>query len=865
MGEVYRARDTKLGREVAVKALPEQFAHDPESLSRLEREAKLLASLNHTNIASIYGLEESGRSVCLIMELVPGETLADRIRAGPLPIKEALNICSQIAEALEAAHSKGIVHRDLKPANVKITPDGKVKVLDFGLAEALLGEGQGADLTQAATTSLAATREEQFLGTPPYMSPGQVRGLPTDKRADVWAFGCVLYETLSGKRAFAGETISDTIAAILEHDVDWAALPPSTPSNIRNLLRHCLQKDPNNRLRDIGDARLEVEDALTSPATDIAPSDSKVQRINLAWGIGALLVITVALIGIRMLKLQRASSPAPVAHLELAIPPSDKLISLFYTTIALSPDGTHVAYAAVHDGIPTLFLRALDQSEPVAIPNSEGANTPFFSPDGKWLAFVASGQLKKVSTSGGAPIVLFNLPTTRGATWGPDGRIICVLNPATPLFSIPADGGPPSSVTKFDTAAGEQSHRWPQILPGGDAVLFTVGKGKSWDDAEIAVQSIKTGERHTLIQGGTSARYIATGQLVYARAGKLLAVPFDLKRLQVTGPPTIVLDDVLEDEESGVAQFTVSDNGTLIYLPGGLQSSEFSLAWFDRAGKMTPFAGQARRYWAPRLSPDGQKLAVTVATVNDEVWVSDLARGSWTHLTFETGSALPQWTPDGKRVTFVGSISGVAGIYWKLADGSGEIERLLAGTNLPNAWSPDGKVLLYMEFNPKTGRHLWSYSPSGDRKPHLLTSSSANQDSASFSPNGRWIVYESDETGRSEIYVQAYPGPGGKWQISTSGGIDPVWARDGKELFFYSRGKLMTVQVNTEGEFSAGIARVLFDAPFYISVPFASVYDVTPDGKRFIAVHVTNAKPAPTSMQVVTNWFEDVRRAASPK
>jgi serine/threonine protein kinase len=864
MGEVYRAHDTSLQREVALKVLPDSVAADAVTMARFQREAQLLASLNHPHIAAIYGLEGSGATRALVMELVEGPTLADRIRQGPLALDEALPIARQIAEALEAAHERGIIHRDLKPANIKVRPDGAVKILDFGLAKAVEGDPASSDIHNSPTISAIATKAGAILGTAAYMSPEQAKGKPLDKRTDIWSFGCVFYEMLTAKQAFGGDTVTDTLAAILRSEPNWDSLPHETPQQIRDLLKRCLQKEQRLRLRDIGDARLEIEEALAHPQLDSASTPpSRFTQGGAGWAVAAFLLLCLVAIAVRAWFRHPQPSTQPVARFEISVPLPDQLTGMNYVEIAISRDGTRLAYIARHNGVPMLFIRALDQSVAFSVAGSEGANTPFFSPDGNWVGFFPAGSLKKVAASGGAPISLTSLPTTRGASWGPHESIALTLTPATGLSVVSADGGAPAPLSKLDLSKGEASHRWPQFLPDDDTILFTVGKSKNWDDAEIEVQSLKTGERHTLIQGGTCARYVPTGDLLYGHGGKLLSVPFDLRRLQVTGPPVTILDDVMEDAESGAVQFSASDNGTLVYLPGGIQRTKHSLLWIDRAGQASEIAAPPRAYWAPRISPDGTQIATVVAEANDEIWVNDIPRNTWKRLTFQSSNAMPTWSADSKRVTFAGNVAGVQGIFWKLADGSGEEQPVLESPNIgtslpiPLSWSPDGKTLAYESFEPQTGHHIRLYSSGSADSSRSFIDSAANQDGARFSPNGRWIAYASDEAGRFEVYVQPFAGSGGKWQISGDGGSQPTWAHNGKELFYYGNGKMMSVDVNTDSDFSAGNPKTLFDANFDFRGSFVPSYDVTPDGKKFIAVRSSNSTPIPASIQVILNWFAE--------
>jgi serine/threonine-protein kinase len=583
MGEVYRAEDTNLDREVAIKVLPEQFTKDPQRLARFEREAKLLAQLNHPNIAAIYGLEEADGVRFLALELVPGETLQERVAKGPVPVEEALEVCRQIAEGVEAAHEKGVIHRDLKPANVKVTPNGKVKILDFGLAKAFEAETPVTDISQSPTLTEEMTRAGVILGTAAYMSPEQAKDKPVDKRADVFAFGAVLYELLTGKRAFEGETITETIAAVLKSEPDWEKLPSDTPWRIKELLDDCLQKEAHDRSHDISHTRIQIKKALKEPAT-ASPTgvSSRVQspawRKAVPWSIAA---VALVIAGVAVWNLTPSSIPASLTTFALNLPSSDRFTTLGHEVLALSPDGTRLVYSVAND---QLYLREMDQLESQPIPGTQGADGPFFSPGGQWVGFTA-GALKKVSITGGAPVTLSDDVNIHGASWGADDTIIFAPNSGNRgLFRISAAGRDPVALTTPDPNKSETAHSWPQILPGGQAVLFTVWTGGIWDDARIVVEQIEERERRVLIEGGTHAQYVPTGHLVYSRANTLMAVPFDLARLEITGSPLPVVVGVWQGAVSGVAQFAFSDLGSLVYVPGSSAAAERTLVWVNRQG-----------------------------------------------------------------------------------------------------------------------------------------------------------------------------------------------------------------------------------------------------------------------------------------
>ncbi len=853
MGEVYRAQDTRLGRDVAIKVLPPEFSRDPERLARFEREARVLASLNHPNIAAIYGFEQHDGVPFLVLELVPGETLK-----GPLPVEEALALARQMAVALDAAHEKGVVHRDLKPANIKITPERQVKVLDFGLAKALSDEPPAPDSSRSPTMSLAATRAGVILGTAAYMSPEQARAQPVDRRTDIWAFGCVLYEMLAGKQAFPAETISDAIAGVLAREPDWKALPAMTPERLRELLRWCLEKDPRQRLRDIGDARLDLHAPLPAspPRT---PSSGR-----LAWSLLAAATALVAglVAGVTIWALVRGKVPRPVVRTAVTLPPGDRLtVSRLQPSLALSPDGSRLVYVAVRGGTSQLFLRRLDQLEAVPIPGTEHAALPFFSPDGSGIGFFAGGKLRKVSLSGGAPLTLCEAQSGRGASWGPDDSIIFTpMNaPGTGLSRAPASGGTPQVLTTPDPKAREHSHRWPQVLPGGQAVLFTTYTGENPDENRVSVLRLDTGERRTLVEGATYGQYASTGHLVYARSGGLQAVPFDLSRLRVSGKPFPVLEGVHTQEAAGFAHFSFSGSGSLLYAAVGLTPGGHSLVWVDRQGNAAPVTQLRRMFYAPRLSPDGRRITLGVMEAgNHEVYLYEPGRDTLTRLTFDPAADItPVWTPDGKRVAFGSNRIEAPGLYWKAADGSGADQRLIGVGSLPRptSFSPDGKWLAFQQHTPATGGDIWLLHLEGERKAKPFLQNPTWEGEAVFAPNGRWLAY----TSHFDVYVEPFPGPGGKWQISTGGGQEPVWARNGRELFYRNGDRMMAVEVSTGSSFTAGKPRLLFEGQ-YVSVSSYVSYDVTPDGRRFLMLKDMVADKAPGHLNLVENWFEELKR-----
>ena len=890
MGEVYRAEDTNLDREVAIKVLPEQFTQDPQRLARFEREAKLLASLNHPNIAAIYGFEQADDVRFLAMELVPGETLQERVAKGPLPVEEALEICRQIAEGVEAAHAKGVIHRDLKPANVKVTPEGKVKILDFGLAKAFEEEIPAADISQSPTLTEEMTRAGVILGTAAYMSPEQAKGEPVDKRADIFAFGCVLYELLTSKRTFDGKTMTETLGAIIHKDPNWSALPNTTPWRIQELLRRCLTKDAHDRLRDIAHVRIEIKLALSEPAT-VSPIGQTLAGQPGRWGrtitLG-LVALAGTAIGVAIWSLMRPplSPPAPLKQLVIQLPSTAPFeVETWRPAVALSPDGTRLVYVANRGGKRQLYLRQMDRLEATPIPGTEGGLSPFFSPDGQSVGFVVGYNLKNVSVSGGAPQTLANVPpVTRGASWGPDDTIIFTADPNSGHSRILAVGDtlPPDAfsnapsqpilgfqfLTTPDPTKGEYSHRWPQFLPGGKAVLFTIDTGASFDEARIAVLSLETGKVNVVLDGGTNARYSPTGHIVFARAGALLAVAFDLERLERTGDPVTVLEDIMM-EPGGVAHFAFSDDGSLAYVQGGMLVPDRKLVWVNRQGEVDPLPAEGREYIHPSLSPNGQQVAVTIREgSNYDIWISEVARGTVTRLTSQPGEDLaPIWTHDGKQVTFLSDMGGEHHtLWWRTADGSGPQELLLEGgqARIPTSWSPDGQTLAFTElFRLGTESGIWMLPREGEEKPWAFLDTEFEESGAMFSPDGRWLAYESNETGRDEVYVQPFSvtGSRGKQQVSVDGGTEPVWAHNSRELFYRNGDEMMTVAIVTEPELSVGTPRLLFEGRFLGTGPvhLRRNYDVSLDGQRFLMIK-REQDLVPTEIIVILNWFEELKR-----
>jgi len=864
MGEVYRAEDRDLKRQVAVKVLASCFADDRERMARFEREAHLLASLNHPNIAAIYGLQESDGVRALIMELVEGATLADRIAVGPIPLEEALPIALQIAEALEYSHEKGVIHRDLKPANVKLTPEGTVKVLDFGLAKALEDGSTTNDLGKSATGTVA-TESEVILGTATYMAPEQARGLSVDRRADIWSFGAVFYEMLSGKRLYAGATVGDTLAALLKLEPDWNALPSDVPPRVRRLLRRCLTKDRRERLQAIGEARIEIASYLADPVEEPGQSATRIGTRHKLLLVGSGLALIIASAAVTWRLTTELAPPAPV-RLEVALS-GDQLTLRLGTYFALSPDGRRLAYIAGRYDNRHLCLRNLDRLEREELVRVESGHTPFFSPDGNWVGFATPSELKKIPVSGGTAVRVCAALDARGASWGPDNIVFAATFPKAPitgLMKVTESGGMPEPVT---TLKGKEiSHRWPQHLPGGRLVLFTSYESADVNNGKIEVVDLKTGERKMVYSGGTYGRYAASGHLLYVHRNTLFAASFDLRRLEITAKPVPVLTEVTTNG-SGGAHFDVSPDGTLVYLSGQDSSAlRKQLVWVEPGGKRTAISDQLRNYFWPAIAPDGRRLAVTILEQDNwDVWVHNLERDSQVRLTsHERADFMPVWSPDGRWIAFGSQRDGHSQIYRQMADGSGQPERLLESEydQRPASFSPNGKYLLFVEQHPESLLDIRVFTLEGERKVEALAISRFNEGSPVFSPDGRWVAYQSDEAGRYEIYLQAFRGGGGKQQISTKGGETPRWSRDGRQLFYRVNNAIMSVAVRTEGnDLQAGVPQAVAETdPSFPSGDF----DVAPDGKRFVLIR-DDGSARPTLLKFTFHWFEELKRLVPRK
>ncbi len=884
MGEVFQAKDQVLGREVAIKVLPEEFAKDADRVARFQREAKLLASLNHPNIAAIYGLEESGGTNFLVLELVEGETLADRIRQGPIPVEESLKLGLQITEALEAAHEKGVIHRDLKPANIKVNPDGKVKVLDFGLAKAFAGEQENLNLSNSPTLSNAATQQGLILGTAAYMSPEQARGKSVDKRADIWAFGCVLYEMLTGQVAFRGEDVSEILASVIKGDVKLNLLPANLHLRVSEAITRCLQRDLSRRYQDIRDARYEIEQALADPAGVLAQPAAGAElktkpRRMLPW-IAVTTVLAAAIAGLAVWRLKPAE-PHHVMRFEYELPEGQSFSNLSNPVLAVSPDGKQFVYSTPNG----LFLRSMGELTAKFISGTEGyATGPFFSPDGKWIGYFspADRKLKKIALYGGAPVVLCDVVqlTVTGVDWSTDNKIVYGQFPGD-IMRISANGGTPESLVKMKS----RLLVLPRVLPDGKSMLYS--SAGSSNQMRIMVQSLKSGATKELF-AGTGLRYLPTGHLVYASPNNvnIFAVPFDHNSLEAVGEPVSVIEDAIDQR-----QLAISDSGTLVYISRPKISAETkteagatvtsssgeTLVWVNRQGKEEPLAAAPDRYRVFKISPDGMQVALTIGpSGKQDIWIWDVVREAMTRLTFNEGrDSSPLWTPDGKRIVYSWEQElDRSGIKWKAADGTGEEENLgspTGGLTRPFSWSKDGKTLVLWEaFRDSGDIAMMSMEADHARKP--LLQGKNDECYPHISPDGRWMAYQSNESGRNEIYVHPFPDvTKGRWQVSLNGGDSPLWSPGGRELFYRNGDATMAVEVETEPTFKPGKPKVLFKGNYFSAPAYCSstLWDISPDGKRFLMIKPPSsaslASEGPRKINIVLNWFEELKQRVPVK
>ena len=874
MGEVYRATDTKLRRDVALKVLPEAVARDAQRMARFQREAQVLASLNHPNIAAIYGIEHQEKIQALAMELVEGPTLAERIHQGAIPLDGALPIAQEIAEALEYAHERGIIHRDLKPSNVKITADGKAKVLDFGLAKALSDDLSAQNSSESPTLSAEATKAGVVLGTPAYMSPEQARGKPADRRADIWSFGCVLFEMLAGRRPFEGDAVSDSLADILKSEPNWSALPADVPASIQKMLRRCLTKDPKQRLQAIGEARIAIEEAVaagSSPSLAIAAVEAGLLRHGpdvesplhraLPWAAGIILgALIVALAVWKLAPPSVSPGTAVISQIQLAPDASIQMNMAIAAPPQLSADGRRIVYLANGpDGKSVLWVRSLDSMAAMLLKGTEGAMFPFWSPDGRAIGFFAGGKLRRIDVSGGPPVNVCDASLGAGGSWAADGTIIFSPHSTSPLFRVPASGGQPLQVTSLDDLRKEARHYSPQLLPDGRHFLFT-SESALPEYSGVYAGSLGGEEPKLLLRGISNARYASPGYLLFVQDGALVARNFNLDRLEVSGDPVVI-----ERPPSGnnVATLSASQNGLLAFVVGApVADEQMQMEWFSRNGKKEGTVAGGRIYYTPRLSPDDRQIAVAIApraSPTRDLWTFDSARHTERRLTFDQlHNWSPVWSPDGTQLAYASNPKGKFHIYTRPANGSGTARPLLEDDAIEyvDSWSSDGKYIAFARSVPdgKPGWDIWVLPLFGDGKPFPLVESPSNKEQPSFSPDGKWLAYASDESGTWEIYIVPFPRGEGKWQVSTGGGRQPRWRGDTKELFFLTMGnELMAAEIREKNaSLEIGTPQILFRTS---SAPSAfRTYDVTRDGMKFIFIAQPSENTA-IGITLITNWL----------
>jgi eukaryotic-like serine/threonine-protein kinase len=868
MGVIYKASDVRLDRDVAIKVLPAGFANDPQRLQRFEQEARSTSALNHPNILTVYDIGNHEGAPYIVAELLEGQELRAQLGEGALPPRKAVEYARQIIAGLAASHEKGIVHRDLKPENLFVMKDGRVKILDFGLAK--LKTPFGSPAGSEGATQPQVTNPGTVMGTVAYMSPEQVRGEAVDHRSDIFSFGVILYEMLTGKRPFRRETMAETMTAILKEEPDEIPNAESRfPLQLLRVVQTCLAKNPADRFQTAHDLKLQLHwiaegNTHNGSATTITKLRKTRERGIWAGAVIALAVLAAALLFWALAG--RATTPlSPVSRvkrLSLKLPDAEPLASAKFipfgigrTALAISPDGSLIAYSAERNGKAQLSLRALDRFEARPVSGTEGAFSPFFSPDGQWVAFFAEGKLKKVSIQGGEPVTLCEARMPHGGTWGPDDRIIFADSEGLVLSRVSASGG------KKDNLPNRYEDRafLPQFLPGGKEVLYSINIPYNPDYGQIVVLSLETGQRRIVLDGGTNPRYAASGHIVYARAGAIQAVPFDLTRLEVTGPAMTLIQGI-RIEEWGAAQFALSSEGTLVYVSGG-PAHIGKLTWVDLHGTSKPFEAPAKAFGPISLSADGQRLAVQVAAATSDIWVYELVRGTFTRLTVDGSNLRPLWEPDGRRLVYA-RVKGPEQfeVVRQTPGGSEEAEVLMTSKRLrlPGSFSPDGKLLAFQEHSPDTVIDIWILPIDGDRQPVTWLKTKFNEWGPAFSRDGKWLAYASDESGQYEVYVRPYPGPGGRHQISTAGGEEVLWSSDGRTLYYRDGPRWFAAAVEMQPEFRVASTKEMFEGPF-LNVPGVS-YDVAPDGKHFVMIEENQKQLPITQLNVVLNWFSELKR-----
>ncbi len=877
MGVVWRSRDTRLGREVALKVLPDELAGSAERRARLEHEARLLASLNHPRIAALYDVLDFEGSPVLVMEVVEGETLAERLSRGPIPLKTALELALQIAEALEAAHERGILHRDLKPSNVKLASEGGVKVLDFGLAKALESEESSDEGIPSSLATLPKRVEKTdtgvAIGTAPYMSPEQARGEPVNRRTDVWAFGCILFEMLSGRRVFPGATRSDALAAVLEHEPDWSSLPKETPDGLQRFLKRCLRKEKKSRIRDIADVKLELEDLLSEITIPRAALQNRRRKVGASALAALAALVGLAAVAVWLLQPKKPSGEVRLPRFQLSLPRGVRVLEVgsVATALAISPDGRKVSFVGCADNLGCqLYLRDSAEIDARPLPGTEDAGSPFFSPDGRWIGFGAQGKLKKIDLNNGAVVTLADAPQFRGGSWGEDGTI--VFSRSTDrgvLLAVPAEGGETREVTRRDDQ--ERAHRWPRLLPRGRAVLFnfyTGGGGVGSRPWSVGAFDLASGTRKVLVESAGNPRYIA-GHLLFGRDGIVYAAPLDVETLELTRAPAPVLEDVFmwsspgENNSAGAnVYYDVASDGALVFSPREARLPKRTLVLVDREGRREPVSRSQRAYTRPLFSRDGRRIAVSVE-MDVGSWgafVVDIASDAWTRVGGDVTPAA--WMPDSERLLL---IEGVEALLLAPIDGSEPAATLHVGESDFVRVTPDGSAVLFGSQAAPSLYDIWrlTLANKSDAQPWLATGSS--EGSPDFSADGRWVVYSSNDSGRDEIYVRPYAGSGGRHQVSTQGGSWPRWSRDGREIFFVSQGSLWSAAVRTSTTFEADSPRKLFDLSDELLTD-VDFYDASPDGRHFAMIQKDPFELRPLDIVVVPGWAEEMKaRLAAAK
>jgi len=873
MGIVYKAEDTKLHRPVAIKVLPPHLLVSTDDRSRFNREARAAAALHHTNISTVFEINDHDGAPFIVMEYIEGQTLNHHIEKSPLKLQDAISIAIQVAEGLKAAHAKDIVHRDIKSSNIILGRENLAKILDFGLAKTSMST----KLTQMGST----------IGTVAYMSPEQVSGKEVDSRTDLWSLGVVLYEMISGRLPFSAEYDQAIFYSILnEPHEPITGLRSGVPMELERIVNKAMAKNPDERYQQVNEMLVDLKN-LKKNLSSLMKQTSTVNRVlyedkQKRWKALIPWIITIIAVSVTItsLFLWRTTSITEQSPIRFVynLPPDQTLeiedVEFYGSALTISPDGSQFVYTATDSGGNTkLYRRPIGQFVSTPISGTEGANNPFFSPDGQWVGFFSGGWLKKVPTLGGMPINICEAKAGFGASWGTDETIIFSPTFTSGLLTVSAAGGSPKAITILNSQEGELSHRWPEILPDGKSVLFTIDTGMGGDAKHIAVYSMASGEQRILIKKGTDARFALNGYIIFIRGGSLLAAPFDIKRLEIIGSPVKILDGV-KYSGAGGGQYSFSRNGTLVWIPASdlipitpefsstvsfPKVAESSLLWVDRQGNTQPVLASPRGYWAPSFSPSGKHLAITIEL---DIFILELYRGALTRFTFEGRNHIPVWTPDGKRLTFSSAREEHPNIFWKMADGSGDAERLLTSKQHqdPGSWSPDGKILAYAELHPETNWDIWLLQLENQNQPEPFLQTNFNEYHPMISPDGQWLAYTSDESGQPEVYVRPFLAGGGKWLISTEGGHEPLWARNGSELFYRNTGKLMAVTIETGSTFIAGRPRLLFqreDEPSEMN-PFGSPnYDVSPDG-RFLIIKPNPSSPS-TQINFTLNWFEDLK------